>query len=170
MIFYCLSNIMQEMMQIMAMQYQTLLQNLSQNTNVNELFNEYSILCVQLQSSRGVNARHYEMITDRNHIHNAQVNGMMIGVKTAAYRNRIAQLGLLNKEKANRGRLLDIYLSICIDDSKLEIRNKIRNAIVQNMEYNQFDEETKRELNTLLRAYIAESNAILRANPLQHLV
>ena len=161
---------MQAMMQRMGMEYQTLLQNLSQNTNVNELFNEYSILCVQLQSSRGVNARHYEMITDRTQVHNAQLNGMLIGVKMAAYRNRIVQLGQLAEERANRGRLLDVYSRICIDDSKTEIRNTIRNAIVQNRKYSDFNQETKRELNTLLQAYMAESSAILRSNPLQHLV
>lgn len=162
--------LVQETMQRMICEYQTFSFVLSRNSNINELFNNYSILCVQLQSSKGINARHFEGITDKNAIRNMQLNGMMIGIKIAAYRDRIIQLSRYVEEKNNRGKLLDIYLNICIDDTKLNTRNVIRNAIIHNKRYNEFDQETKRELNILLREFIIESNEVMNTNVFQHLI
>ena len=162
--------LLRETMQRMTYEYQSLMLDLTRSHNVNELFSEYAMLCVQLQSSRGVNARHFEMITDKNKVRNDQINGMMIGVKMAAYRNRIVELCQIAEEKVNRGRLLDIYSSIAIDENKSDIRDTIKNAIIQNKRYRDFDQETKRELKSLLGAFIGESEAVKRSNVFQHLV
>jgi hypothetical protein len=138
--------------------------------NVNELFNEFEILSTQLRSSKGINACHVEGFTDREKIRNNQMLGMRIGLKTLIYRNRIVQLGQCKEELEFRGALLDIYTHICIDDTKADLRRTIRNAIVENRRYRDFDQDTKIILVLLMREFNAETQAIKRADIPKYLV
>ena len=144
--------------------------DVSRNTNVNELFNEFEISSTQLRSSKGINARHFEGLTDRYQIRDNQMLGMRLGLKTVVYRNRIIQLSQSEEEMGFRGALLDVYSHICLDDTKVELRRTIRNAIVQNRKYCDLDKRTQIILNILKREFDAEAQAIKRADVSKYLI